>query len=71
MADARPEPELDDPYEAWERYPVDEAEENIGYQKLAWYAAPFGSAGVGLLLLAAIANGLRRLGRAAIRLFIR
>jgi hypothetical protein len=71
MADARPEPELDDPFEEWERYPVDEAEENIGYQKLAWYAAPFGSAGVGLLLLAAITNGLRRLGRAAIRLLIR
>lgn len=71
IGDARPDHEADDPFEEWERHPIDGAEERIGYQKLAWYAAPFGDAGVGLLVLAAISNGLRRLGRAVIRRLMR
>ena len=61
----------DDPFEEWERYPATEAEENIEYQKVAWYAAPFGDAGVALLVLAAVVNVLRRTGRAVIRLLMR
>ena len=44
---------------------------DIGSQKLAWYVAPFGDAGVGWLVLGAITNRLRRLGRAVIRLLMR
>ena len=66
-----PREEVDDPFEEWQRYPATEAEENIGYQKLAWYAAPFADAGVGLLVLAATLNALRRVGRALIRLLMR
>ena len=61
----------EDPFEEWERYPATEAEENINYQKVAWYGAPFGDAGVALLVLAAVANVLRRIGRAAIRVLMR
>ena len=63
--------QADDPFQGWERYPATRAEENIGYQKVAWYGAPFGDAGVGLLLLAASVNVLRRAGRAVIRLLVR
>ena len=59
--------EAEDPFEDWERYPAIQAEENIEYQKVAWYGAPFGDAGVALLVLAAVLNVLRRVGRAAIR----
>jgi len=58
----------EDPFEEWERYPVDEAEERLGYQKLAWYAAPFGSTGIALLVLAAVVNLLYRAGRQVIRI---
>ena len=71
LADDLPEDETDDPVEEWERYPARVAEENVGYQKLAWYAAPFGDAGVAVVLLAATVNGLRRVGRALIRLLVR
>jgi hypothetical protein len=69
--DVRPREEADDPFEEWERYPATQAEENIEYQKVAWYGAPFGGAGVALLVLAAVVNVLRRVGRAAIRLLLR
>ena len=69
--DARAGDEAEDLLEDWERYPATEAEENVGYQKLAWYAAPFGTEGVALLLLAAVVNGLRRAGRTLIRLVMR
>lgn len=68
---AQPPDGADDAFEEWERYPATRAEENIGYQKVAWYGAPFGDAGVGLLLLAASVNILRRAGRAVIRLLVR
>ena len=68
--DGPPVDEADAPFDAWERYPARVAEENAGYQKLAWYAAPFGDAGVGMLLLAAVVNGLRRAGRVVIRLLV-
>jgi len=51
-----------------QHYPADQAEENIEYQQLAWYSAPFGSTGITLLLLAAAVNLTRRAGRALIRL---
>ena len=70
-SDVRDGHETDDPFEGWERYPATEADENIGYQKLAWYAAPFGTEGVTLLLVAAVVNGLRRAGRTLIRLIVR
>jgi hypothetical protein len=54
-----------------EHYPADVAEENIGYQKLAWYAAPFGSSGVALLALAVTIDALKALGRGVIRLLSR
>jgi hypothetical protein len=65
--DSLPREEADDPFEDWERYPATQAEENIEYQKVAWYGAPFGDAGVALLVLAAVLNVLRRVGRAVIR----
>ena len=66
-----PEFEDDDPFEEWDRHPVDTAQENVGYQRLAWHAAPFGDAGVSVVLLAFVLNGLRRIGRATIRLLLR
>lgn len=71
MWEHRPVDEADDPFEGWDRHPIDEADENIGYQRLAWFAAPFGDAALALLALAAIVNGLRRVGRAVIRLLMR
>ena len=65
------DPSEDDPFEEWERYPADEAEENIGYQKLAWFGGAFGDTGVALVVLGAIVNLLRRVGRAIIRLLMR
>lgn len=61
----------DDPFEEWERHPADEAQERLEYQKLAWYAAPFGDAGITLVLLTALVNLARRLGRQFIRLAAR
>jgi hypothetical protein len=58
----------EDPFEDWERYPVDEAQERLEYQKLAWYSAPFGSTGIAVVLLAAGVNLARRLGRQVIRI---
>ena len=58
----------EDPFEEWERYPVDEAQDRLGYQKLAWYAAPFGSTGFALLALAVVVGLLRRAGRQVIRI---
>ena len=58
----------EDPFEEWERHPADEAREQLEYQKLAWYSAPFGDAGITLVVLAAAVNLLRRLGRQVIRL---
>ena len=69
--EVRSSEQADDPFDEWERYPATRAEENIGYQKVAWYGAPFGDAGVGLLVLAASVNVLRRAGRAVIRLLVR
>jgi hypothetical protein len=69
--DDRPSEEAEDPFDDWERYPATEAEENVEYQKIAWYGAPFGDAGVALLVLAVIVNALRRGVRAAIRLLMR
>jgi hypothetical protein len=63
--------EADRPFEDWERYPMHEAEENVEYQKLAWYAAPFGDGAIGLLILAFVINGLRRVARAVMRLLMR
>jgi hypothetical protein len=60
-----------DASEDWEHYPADDAEENIGYQKLAWYAAPFGSTGVALLVMAVTVNGFKALTRGVIRLIMR
>lgn len=71
IGDVRPGEEIGDPFEEWERYPATEGEENVEYQKIAWYAAPFGDAGVALLALAAVVNVLRRAGRAVIRLLMR
>lgn len=70
VVDTRPGDE-EDPFEEWERYPAHKAEESMSYQKLAWYGAPFGSAGVTLLLLAAVVSGLRRVVRGLIRLLVR
>jgi uncharacterized membrane protein len=55
----------DDPFEDWERYPVVEAEERGGYQRLAWYS---GTAGIALVILAVAIGLLRRLGRQIIRI---
>ncbi len=54
-----------------DRLPADEARARIGYQKLAWYASPFGDMGVALLVLAAVVDGLRRVARASIRMLVR
>ena len=50
------------------RTPGERAEDTLGYQKLAWYAAPFGSEGVAVLVLAAAMNLLRAMALATIRL---
>jgi len=68
---ARPDEELDDVFEEWERYPARVAEENAGYQRLAWFAGALPDMAVSLLALAAMANLLRRAGRQVIRLWIR
>ena len=57
--------------EPGDHYPADQAEENISYQKLAWYSAPFGSTGVAVLVLAVLVNSLKSLGRLGIRLLTR
>lgn len=69
--EARPSDEADDPFEEWERYPATAAEETVEYQKVAWYAAPFGDAGLALLVLSAAVNVMRRAGRALIRALMR
>jgi len=71
--DDRDDPDVvdDDPFEEWERHPVDEGKEQLEYQKMAWYAAPFGDAGIALVVLTATINLLRRLGRQIIRLAAR
>ena len=61
----------EDPFEEWERYPADEAKEQLEYQRMAWYSAPFGDAGITLVLLTALVDLLRRLGRQVIRLAAR
>ncbi|MEX1294734.1 MAG: hypothetical protein AB1Z67_01050 [Candidatus Limnocylindrales bacterium] len=58
----------EDPFEDWERTPARKSQEQLDYQKLAWYAAPFGSAGIALVGLAAFVNLLRRLSRQVIRI---
>lgn len=58
----------EDPFEDWERTPARKAQEQLEYQKLAWYAAPFADAGIALVVLAAAVNLLRRLGRQIIRI---
>ena len=60
-----------DSFEEWERYPARVAEENVGYQRLAWYAGAFGDGAFALLALAVIANTLIRVGRAIVRLVLR
>jgi hypothetical protein len=66
-----PETELEDPLASLDHYPADQAQENIGYQKLAWYSAPFGSTGVALLVLALVVDLVRRVAKAGIRLLVR
>ena len=61
----------EDPFEDWERTPARKSKEQLEYQKLAWYAAPFSDAGIALVVLAAAFNLLRRLGRQAIRVAYR
>lgn len=58
----------EDPFEDWERYPARKAEEQLEYQRLAWYAAPFSDAGIALVVLTAAVHLLRRLGRQLIRI---
>lgn len=58
-------------FEEWERYPADEAREQLEQQKLAWYAAPWADAGIALVVLAIVVGLLRRLGREVIRLAAR
>jgi hypothetical protein len=65
------DPQAGTSIEDWEESPVRDIDESVGYQRLAWYAAPFGSAAITLLVLAIILNGLKRVGRAIIRLLIR
>jgi hypothetical protein len=65
--DSRPREQADDPFEDWERYPATQADESIEYQKVAWYGASFGDAGVAVLVLAVVLNVLRRIGREVIR----
>ena len=69
--EARADTHADGPFEDWEESPVRDIDESVGYQRLAWYAAPFGDAAITLLLLAVAINGFRRVGRAIIRLLIR
>jgi hypothetical protein len=58
----------DDPFEDWERTPARRSQEQLEYQKLAWYAAPFGSGRIGLVAVAVFINLLLRLGRQIIRI---
>ena len=51
-----------------DHYAADDAEEVMGYQRLAWLATPAGVNGLWLLGLALLVNLLRRLGRQLIRL---
>ena len=57
----------EDPFEDWERYPADEANERLEHDKLAWYAAPWGDAGIAIVVLAIAIGLLRRMGRQVIR----
>lgn len=57
----------EDPFEDWARHPADEAQERLGYQRLAWFSAPFGDAGIAVVLLALAVNLLRRLARQVVR----
>ena len=61
----------DDRFEAWDRHPSDKAHERLEYQRLAWYSAPWGDAGIAVVVLAALVNVVRRLGRQVIRLAAR
>ncbi len=61
----------EDPFEDWERTPAVEAEEAMGYQRLAWVATPAGSSGLSLLVIAFAVNLVRRVARAGIRLLMR
>ena len=63
--------QADGPVEDWEESPVRDIDESVGYQRLAWYAAPFGDAAISLLILSFAVNSLRRVGRAIIRMLIR
>lgn len=58
----------EDPFEDWERTPARKSEEQLDYQRLAWFSAPFGSAGITVMAMAAAVNLLRRLGREVIRI---
>jgi hypothetical protein len=59
------------PFESWERYPADQAKENIEYQRLASLAAPAGETGVVFLVLAVVVGFLRAVARRTIRLLMR
>ncbi len=59
-----------DPFEPLQPTPAERAQETLGYQKLAWYAAPFGSEGVAVLVLAALLSTLRRLLEVGTRLVV-
>ena len=61
-------PMEEDPFEDWERTPERKSQEQLGSQKLAWYVAPFGDAGIALVAFAVAVNLLRRLGRQLIRI---
>ena len=61
----------DERFEEWDRHPADKAQEQLEYQRLAWYSAPWGDAGIAVVVLAAALNVTRRLGRQVIRLAAR
>ena len=71
MREVRQRDRAPDPFESWERYPADEAEENIEYQRLASVVAPAGETGVGFLVLAVVVNFVRAVARRTIRLLMR
>lgn len=58
----------EDPFEEWDRYPADKAHERSELNRLAWFAAPWGDAGISVMVLALTVGLLRRLGRQVIRL---
>jgi len=62
--------EVDDVFEEWERYPARVAEENAGYQRLAWFASALPDMAFSLLALAAMVDLLRRAARQIIRLWV-